>query len=62
MTDISHDVWNFYGFKFVVIIASSHFNLLHPKGFEVRKKSLEKHFHEKIISRAGSTARSVLDE
>ena len=47
-------MWSFRGFDFVAINASSHFNLLYPKGFEVRKKSLERHFHEKITSRAGS--------
>ena len=37
-----------------MINASSHLKMLYPKGFETRKKSLEKHFHEKITSRAGS--------
>ena len=32
----------------------SYSNLLYPKGFEVHKKVLERHFHEKITSRAGS--------
>ena len=49
-----HDVGSFHGFEFTAINASSHLNLLYPKGFEVRKKSLERHFYEKIISRAGS--------
>ena len=50
----THDVWSFHGFKFAAINASSHLNLLYPKGFEVRMKSLERHFYEKITSRAGS--------
>ena len=33
---------------------NSYLNLLYPKGFEVRKKSLERHFHQKMTSRAGS--------
>ena len=47
-------MWSFHGFEFAAINASSHSNLLYPKGFEVSKKSLERHFHEKITSRAGS--------
>ena len=47
-------MWSFHGFKFAVINASSRLNLLYPKGFEVRKKSLERHFHEKITSRDDS--------
>ena len=31
-----------------------HLNLLSSKGFEVRKKSLDRHFHWKITSRSGS--------
>ena len=49
-----HDVWSFHGLKFPAINAFSHLNLLYPKGFEVRKKSLERNFHENITSRAGS--------
>ena len=48
-----HDVWNFHGFEFTAINTSSHLNLLYSKGFEVPKKSLERHFYEKIISRTG---------
>ena len=44
----------FNGFKFVAINTSSYLNLLYPMGFEVRKKSLERHCQEKIISRADS--------
>ena len=47
-------MWSFHGFEYVAINASSHLSLLYPKGFEVRKKSLERHFYEKIPSRAGS--------
>ena len=47
-------MWRFHGFKFATINASSHLNLLYPKGFEVRKKSLERHFHEKITSSGDS--------
>ena len=49
-----HDLWSFHGLKFAAINASSHLNLLYLKGFEVRKKSLKRHFYEKITSRAGS--------
>ena len=45
---------SFHGFEFAAINASSHLNLLYPKSLEVRKKFLEKYFHEKITSRAGS--------
>ena len=45
-------MWSFHGFKFAAINAYSHLNLLYPKSFEERKKSLERHFHEKITSRA----------
>ena len=41
-------------FKFAAINTSSHLNLLCPKSFEVGKKFLERHFHEKKISMAGS--------
>ena len=47
-------MWSFYGFEFAAINAFSYLNLLYHKGFEARKKSLEKHFPEKITSRAGS--------
>ena len=47
-------MWSFHGFEFAAINACSHLNLLYSKDFEVRKKSLERRFHEKIISRAGS--------
>ena len=47
-------MWSFYGFKFAAINAYSHLNQLYPKGFKVRRKSLERHFYEKITSRAGS--------
>ena len=50
----THDVWSFHGFEFAVINASSRLNLLYPNGFEVLKKSLKRHFHEKITTRAGS--------
>ena len=42
-----HDVLSFHGFEFAATNACSYLNLLYPKGFEVRKKSLERHFHEK---------------
>ena len=42
------------GAEIPAINASSHLNLLYPRGFEVRKKSLERYFFEKITSRAGS--------
>ena len=45
---------NFHGFEFAAINVVSHLNLYYPKGFKVRTKSLDKHFHEKITSRAGS--------
>ena len=45
---------SFHGFEFAAINTSSHLNLLYPKDFEVPKKSLERHFYEKITSRAGS--------
>ena len=44
----------FHGFEFAGINASSHLNLLYTKGFEVCKKSLERHFNERINSRANS--------
>ena len=47
-------MWSFHGFEVAATNGSSHLNLLYSKGFEVRKKSLERHFHEKITSRAGS--------
>ena len=47
-------MWSFHGFEFAAINASSHLNLLYPKGFEVLKKSLDRHFHPKIASKAGS--------
>ena len=47
-------MWSFHCFEFAAINASSHLNLLYPKGFEVRKKFLERHFHEKITIRAGN--------
>ena len=49
-----HDVWSFHGFEFAAINASSHLNLLYPKDFEVRKKSLERYIYQKITTRAGS--------
>ena len=49
-----YDVWSFHGFEFAAINGSSHLNLLYPKGFKKRKKSLDRHFHEKITSRSGS--------
>ena len=43
------------GLKWVHLRCSLlHLNLLDPVGFEVRKKSLERYFYEKISSRAGS--------
>ena len=47
-------MWSFHGFEFAAINASNHLNLLYPKDFEIRKKSQERHFPEKIISSAGS--------
>ena len=47
-------MWSFHGFEFAATNASSNSNLLYPKGFEVRKKTLDRHFHEKITSRAGN--------
>ena len=47
-------MWSFHGFEFASTNVSSHFKLLYFKGFEVRKKSLKRHFHEKITSRDGS--------
>ena len=41
-------------FEFAAINASSHLNLLYPMSFEMHKKSLERHFYEKITIRAGS--------
>ena len=45
VTHALHDVWNFHGFAFAVINASRRLNLLYLKGFEVRKKSLERDFY-----------------
>ena len=42
---------SFHGFKFAAINTSSRLNLLYS---EMHKKSLERHFHEKIIIKAGS--------
>ena len=47
-------MWSFHGFKFAAINASSHLNLLYSYGFEVRKKTLERHFNKQITSRADS--------
>ena len=47
-------MWSFHCFKFAAINTSNHLNVLYLKGFEMRKKFLERHFHEKITSRAGS--------
>ena len=47
-------MWSFRGFKFAATNASSHLNLLYPKGFEKRKKSQERHFYEKITTRDGN--------
>ena len=49
-----HDMWSFYGLEFTAINACNHLNLLYPKSFEVCKKFLERHFHEKITIIAGS--------
>ena len=49
-----HDMWSFHGFKFATLTASIHLNLLYLKDFEVHTKPLERHFHEKITSSAGS--------
>ena len=49
-----NDVWSSHDFEFAVINSSSHFNELYSIGFEVRKKSLDRHFHEKIFRRDGN--------
>ena len=45
---------SFHDLKFVTTNASITLSLLHPIGFEVRKKFQERHSHDKITSRAGS--------